>query len=251
MMRIVMRTLAIALLVAVWFALTRNQVSLDALKLPSPEATALVFSERFLDLWSYTKSTAWRVFEGYTIGALLGVVTALVMLYNRVLGAFIDTYVEIIRPIPPIALTPFFIFWFGIGDLGQEVLIGMVSFLVFTVTLYESGTNFDSKYLKAARLLGANRWAVLRRVILPGSMAPLGGAARVAAAGAIAVSIAAEYLGAQGGLGYLIRNARVTLETDVILAAVIILGIISIVLDFGIRALFAWMTQWIPKDKRS
>ena len=247
-MIIVVRLCAISFAFGVWFILTYKQVGIDRLILPSPGDLIEVLRNNYATLIGYSFTTLFRVLVGYTLGAILGIATGLLMLYNRILGAVFDTYIEFIRPVPPIALTPFFIFWFGIGSTGQIVLIAMVSFLVFAVTLFESGSHFELKYLRAARLLGASRYDILIRIIFPGSMGNLASAARVAAAGAISVSIAAEYLGAQGGLGYFIRNARVTLQTDAILVAVIMLSLISIFLDRLIRAWFNSVTSWMPKD---
>jgi len=249
--KITLKLVAILALASLWFTITRNQSSLDSLKLPSPESVFLVIYDNYQQIFSYTLNTIFRVLIGYFSGCALGIVAACLMLWNKYISAILDTYIELLRPVPPISLTPFFIFWFGIGNSGQFVLISMVSFLVFAVALFESGKAFEPRFLRAARSLGAGRRDIILRIVLPGSMVQLGAAARIAAAGAISVTIAAEYLGAQGGLGYMIRNARVSLQTDSILVAIIILGFISFLFDRFIRITFRKLTEWMPKDETS
>ncbi len=248
MRKSIVRFVAITGLLVLWYVATKGTSGLDRLTAPSPEAVLKVARNQADTIAKYTFNTLARVLLGYFIGALVGVATALAMLYDETLAALLDSYIELIRPVPPIALTPFFLFWFGVGNTGQIVLIAMVAFLVFTVALYELGSAFEVKFIRAARLLGANRRNILFRIILPGSLGHLAGPARVALAGALSVTVAAEYLGAQGGLGYMIRNARVTLETDAILLAIILLGVCSFVMDRVVREIFARATKWMPRD---
>ena len=244
------RLLTVIVVGLLWFCLTREQSSLERLIFPSIEGTLLVFAAQW-ETWLYSAFvTLQRIVIGYVAGMCLGIVTGLSMLAHRVLGEVLDVLIEGIRPVPPIALTPFFILWFGVGDLGQWLLIGMAVFLVFAVSTAVSGKNVNQRYLRAAEALGVTQWGRIRTVLFPAIIPDLAAAARVAAAAAFAVSIAAEYLGAQGGLGFMIRNARITLQTDAILVAIILLGFMSYLCDFGIRRAFAYWTEWVPREEQ-
>jgi len=182
------------------------------------------------------------------IGSTLGFFIGLLMTWNEFIEYLLDPYIETIRPIPPIALTPFFILWFGLGDLGQLLLVALGCFMVIIVTTVVSAKNVSPIYIRAAKSLGASKFKLYQTIIVPAIMPNIASAIRIAAATGFGLTVAAEYLGAQGGLGYMIRNARVTLETESILIAALILGLESLILDQLLRYTFNKLTAWLPKD---
>ena len=243
---IALRLVALAALLALWWFLSRDGSGISRLALPAPADVITIISTRWVEIVQNAAETSVRVGGGLLIGGALGIVVGLGLYSSSLFRAFAETYIELIRPIPPVALSPFFIFWFGLGELGQFLLIGLTAFLVLVVSVFSNAMAINRLYIRVATVFGMPKAMILRCVILPAILPPLGGATRVAAAGCWSVSIAAEYLGAQGGLGYMIRNARVTLQTDVILVAAIVLGILSYSLDAAIRLTFRWMTSWSP-----
>jgi taurine transport system permease protein len=232
---------------AVWFVLTRNLAPQDRLFYPSPIGVVSVFTRHIDILLLASAITLGRVLGGLVVGGIIGVIVALLMHASNIFARIIDPFIEIIRPVPPLALVPFFILWFGLGTVSQMSLIALGCFMMTVVAVYSAARNTPPIYIRAALSLGATWPSVYWNVILRYCLLSLAGSLRIASATAFAITVAAEYLGAQGGLGFIIRNSRTTLETDVILAAAICLGILSYGLDLLIRISMGWLTRWAPR----
>lgn len=230
----------------IWIVLTRDQTRSQHLMFPSPDSLLIVIGNHWQDILSYSLTTWYRVLTGLVLGALCGFLLGLLMTWHNIVDSILDPLIEIIRPIPPIALTPFFILWFGLGDEGQLLLIALGCFMVTIVTTVVSVRNVHPIYVRAARSLGANDFNLYLTVFIPAILPNFLSGMRVAAATGFGLTVAAEYLGAQGGLGYLIRNARTTLDTDVILLSAILLGIESLLTDRLLRLIFGKLTEWKP-----
>jgi ABC-type nitrate/sulfonate/bicarbonate transport system permease component len=241
----------IILTILVWIVLTRNQTSSQSLIFPSPDSLLSILFRQGREILGYSLITWYRVLAGLAIGSIFGFLTGLVMTWNEWIDAILDPIIELIRPIPPIALTPFFILWFGLGDLGQLLLISLGCFMIVVVTTIVAVRNVDPLYVRAAKSLGANDLSLYQTVFIPAILPHLLSGVRVAAATGFALTVAAEYLGAQGGLGYLIRNARTTLQTNAIMLAAILLGIESFLTDQSLRLIFRQLTKWTPKSRES
>lgn len=191
-------------------------------------------------------SSTYRTILGYLIGCISGIGIAYLMSWNRWFNAFITPYIEVIRPIPALALIPFFILWFGIGDLGKILMIAMGTFVVMVVTTSEGIHQLDLIYIRAATILGASKWNIYRTIIFPGSLPTIMGGLRVNAAFSFGMMIASEFLGAKSGLGLLIIIARRTMTTEVMLLSVIIIGILAFIFDRLVLLIGRYVTRWMP-----
>jgi len=239
--------LVISTFIIVWIFATHGQSIKADLIFPRPVLLLETLANQYIQIIEYSLTTWYRVVVGLCIGSITGLVVAILMSYNKLFYFIFDPIIEIIRPIPPIALVPFFILWLGLGSLSQMLLISLGCFMIVTVSCYVGFTNVPPVYLKAAQSLGASKIQLYRTVYIPAIIPGLIAGIRVALASSFALTVAAEYLGAQGGLGYLIRNARQVLHTETILLAAIILGIQSLVTDQIIRWIFGKFTKWQSK----
>lgn len=237
-------TIAILTIIVSWYLLTRDQTRSQELLFPSLEKLYHTLINNYRNIFNYSLITWYRVIVGLVIGIISGFFFGIIITWNKYLEAIIDPIIEIIRPIPPIALTPFFILWFGLGDLGQLLLVSLGCFMVIVVSTVNAIRNISIIYIRAAKSLGANDYDIYKTIYLPGIMPAISSAIRVSAATGFGLTVAAEYLGAQGGLGFLIRNARVTLNTEAILLAALLLGILSLVTDQIIRLAFKIINKW-------
>jgi ABC-type nitrate/sulfonate/bicarbonate transport system permease component len=238
----------IILALLIWIASTRHQTTTQRLVFPSPDALLFTTLNQWYDILKYSLTTWYRVIVGLGIGTFVGFSIGLLMTWSKAIDSILDPFVELIRPIPPIALTPFFILWFGLGDLGQLLLISLGCFMIAVVTTFVSVRNVSPVYVRASKSLGANDLDLYLTVFIPAILPNLLSGMRVAAATGFGLTVAAEYLGAQGGLGYLIRNARTILQTEVILLSAILLGMESLLTDRFLRFAFGKLTGWAPKS---
>lgn len=236
--------LSMAMFISVWWVLTSGFEVIRPLLWPTPESVVDA-AVRLVDvLPEHMGATLRRVLLGLGLGALGGIAVGLAMSANRYVRGLLDPQIESLRPIPPIAAIPFFILWFGLAEHGKVILVALATFMIMVVTTTEAVKNLPPIYLRAAATLGASRRATYRTVVVPAIVPSLIGGLRISAAAAFAVDIAAEFMGAQEGLGYLIMNARRTLQTDVILLSIMVIGVLSAALDQGIRLTARRVTRW-------
>ncbi|WP_157984025.1 ABC transporter permease [Nesterenkonia muleiensis] len=177
-------------------------------------------------------------------GSTLGVAVGLMMARTWWVMAALNPLIEAIRPIPPVALIPFVILWFGIGDDGKIFLGALACFMVMVVNTTVAVTNVPPVYVQAARSLGSNTGFVYRRVILPAIIPEILSGFRIGCALAFAVVVAAEFLGADLGIGRLIMQASRTLNTSTVLLGTASIAVMAVLLDLLISRLSRYITRW-------
>ena len=242
--------LAIALYLAVWFLITEQGLGLvPPIKFPSPWMV-IQAAIRTADLIpDDIAATLLRVICGFVVGTALGLGLGLLMSYSKKAQFFFDPLVESMRPVPVIAMIPFFLMWFGIGETGKFLLITLGVFAIIVVSTVEAVRNVPDIYMKAAHSLGANKLQRFRTIIIPAIVPELVGPLRVSAALSFTLVVAAEFMGAQAGLGYRILEARRLFNTDVILLGITIIGLLSAMSDTAIRYFTVYLTRWSGRAK--
>jgi ABC-type nitrate/sulfonate/bicarbonate transport system permease component len=237
--------LSVLLYFAAWFAVTAQGFNLvRPIKFPSP-IMVVQAAVRTADLIPLDAlATVSRVLFGFIVGTLLGLGLGLAMSYNKKVYYFFDPLVESIRPVPVIAMIPFFLMWFGIGEAGKLLLITLGVFAIIVVSTVEAIKNVPKIYVLAAQTLGASKLQLFRTVLVPAIVPQLIGPMRVAAALSFTLVVAAEFMGANAGLGFRILEARRLFNTDVIMLGVVLIGILSAIADALIRGGAAYLTRW-------
>lgn len=240
----ILRVLTFLTLLGVWVLVTEMHW-VKPLFLPAPG-----------DLWESMKalvvhlpedlfaSLVRRILPGFAIGVSLGILIGVLMSMNRVGRAIFEPIVEILRPLPPLALIPLLILWLGIGYITQIILIAYGSFIIMVVNSYEAVRNVPPIYIHAATMLGAQPRQIFRRVIIPCIIPDIIAGIRVSAAASFGYCVAAELMGAMTGLGYRLVLARRYLMTGNIIVILIVIAILSFVIDFGIRRVDTALTSW-------
>lgn len=159
--------------------------------------------------------------------------------YNQV-----NPLMEILRPIPPLAWIPLSILWFGIGDEQNEFIIFLGMFFPILVNTIVGVKNIDQNLVRAARSLGAPESKVLARVVLKGALPQIITGVRIGLGVGWMALVAAELVGANSGLGFLINDARSMLRTDTITVGMLSIGIVGLMIDAAIRLLSRQMLPW-------
>lgn len=189
------------------------------------------------------------ILAGFALGSLLGIILGLSVNYSRIVADSLGALFNVVRPVPIFALIPLFVLWFGIGAGPQIALITFGCFVIVGVATIEAVRNVPRIYVQAARTLGAPDRDVFLRVILPCVQPHLIGSIRVAAAAAFGLDVAAEFMGSQSGLGYMMIVQQQYLKTSGIIVIVAIYSIFAIILDSIIAMLEKKITSWT--DRRS
>lgn len=212
-------------------------------------AGAGLFSEGFKDvsLWTHAWASLERVLKGMAIGSLIGVPVGTAMALSSRLRGFFDSPVESFRPIPPLALLPLFTLTFGIGDKAAVPLLVFASVWIMIISTRSGIQNAQLSKVRAAYSLGASKWQLLRRVLIPNALPEIFTGIRVALGVSWGTLVAAELSGVQQGLGAMISIAKNFSRLDVIVVGIIIIAVLGVLMDLILRALEAKLIPWRGK----
>ena len=207
---------------------------------PSPLQTAgalweIVGSDQ---LWRHSAASLFRVTWGFVLAALAGIPLGLWVGWNTRGFEALNPLIQGLRPISPIAWIPFAILWFGIGDGAGVFLIFYASFFPITVGTMAAVQNISLVHQRSAQNFGLHGLELFRRVVFPAALPQIITSLRIALGVAWLVIVAAEMVGMDSGLGYLINDARnMGKRYDLVAATMLLIGAIGIVLDFLVRKL--------------
>jgi NitT/TauT family transport system permease protein len=187
-------------------------------------------------LWQYMGDSLRRVGVGYTSAVVIGIPSGLALGWYPTAGQIVDPVIQMVRPISPIAWIPVAIVLFGVGNLAAIFLIFLASFFPIVVSAMNGVRNVPSTYRRAGRNFGLGPAQLLSRVVLPAALPQMLVGLRIALGIAWLVVVAAEMVASNSGLGYLVIDARNSGKRyDLVVAAMIMIGLIGLALDLGIR----------------
>ena len=180
-------------------------------------------------IWRDSAASLFRVTWGFFLAAAVGIPLGLVMGWSLYAFRALNPLVQALRPISPIAWIPFAILYFGIGDGAGIALIFYSSFFPITVGTTAAVMNISLVHQRSARNFGLRGLELFRRVVLPAALPQIITSLRLALGVAWLVLVAAEMVGMDSGLGYLIMDARnMGKRFDLIAATIVVIGAIGI-----------------------
>ena len=185
-----------------------------------------------------------RTLAGFAIGVIVGIPLGLLAGYSRTAGAMISPIMAFIRPIPPIAFIPMAVLYFGLGEVGKIVLIMFVSFNYVQTNAQAGAANIPIAYVRAAQSLGLGRAQTFYRIIMPAALPQIFTGLKVALALSWAVVVAAELVGAQTGLGFMISDAALLLRIPAVFIGIALIGVIGLALNLTLNAIEARVVHW-------
>ena len=231
--------------VLVWYAVALSGLVSSAL-VPTPGQVFKQFWRLLTTqkLWFDMLMSSERVLLGLAMGITLAVPIGFVLGWYRPVRTAVDPLVNFFRALPPIALIPLVIVYFGIGETAKIVMLFYAAFFTGVIVMYEGIVQINPLFIRVARTLGATDGEVFRRVIVPLTVPHVLTAVRVALGVAWATLVASELIAAQRGLGAVIQNASNYFQIDVIYAGIICIGVIALLMDRCLRALGARLVRW-------
>lgn len=223
-------------LLAIWYAVSASGW-VNPMLLPAPNVVVASVWDMMVNGYSgvgmsvHISASLWRVLVAFVGGSLLGVALGLWRARSQVADAIWLIPSEILRPIPPLGLVPVFILWFGIGELSKILLIFVSVLLITMVNAREGAVGVKQELLRAAQMMGANRVQMFARVILPAALPQIMTGLRIAMGTALSILVAAELLGGDKGLGFVVLDAANFFRTPYVFAGVLIIGLIGLIID--------------------
>jgi sulfonate transport system permease protein len=214
--------------------------------LPAPSAIWLTFKEMALsgELLTHLKISLVRVFQGFTVGAGLGIVAGILIGLSPTVERSLVLVTGLLRPIPIIAWVPVLILWMGIDESSKVTVIAIGSFWPVLLSVVHGIRNTDRRYLEVARVLEKSRLILLTKVVLPSALPSIFTGLRIGIGIAWMSVIGAELIAASSGIGYMIMYARELSQPDVMLVGVVSIGITGLVIDFALRKVESRLLKW-------
>jgi NitT/TauT family transport system permease protein len=208
--------------------------------LPSPFEVEKGMAELWRSgvLVRYILDSLRRVAIGFLLAVVLGIPAGLSLGWYPAAARVVNPVIQMVRPISPIAWIPLAIIWFGVGDAAAVYLIFLAAFFPIVVAAMNGVRNVPPMFRQAGRNFGLNPAQLLARVVFPASLPQILIGLRIALGIAWLVVVAAEMIAVDSGLGYLVIDARNSGKRyDLVVAAMLMIGLIGLALDVAFRQL--------------
>ncbi|HXV10263.1 MAG TPA: ABC transporter permease [Burkholderiales bacterium] len=192
------------------------------------------------ELFVHAGTSLARVFSAWCITGAIAIPLGLAMGWSDRLEKIVDPFVELFRPISPLAWIPLAILWFGIGEAGKVFVVCVATFFPTLLSTIAGVKRIDPVLIHAGQVLGcSDQTSLFRKVIFPAALPSIVVGMRISFGTGWAAIIAAELVAARSGLGYLIANGMEILRADKVLVGMAMIGILGVAFD----ALFRFLNQ--------
>jgi NitT/TauT family transport system permease protein len=215
--------------------------------MPSPAATLDALLQPNYGWWTNVLVTGTEIFAGYFLALVVGVALALVFTWSKSLESFFMPLLVSLNMIPKVALGPLIIVWFKYGILPNSIMAFSICVFPILLTTARGLRETEPELLDLVRSLKGSRWQLFTKVQLPGALPYIFAGMKVGAILAVAGAVVGEFLGSDKGLGYLMLQVQVTLDTPAMFMAVILITLIGMVLYGIVLGLERWL---VVKDAR-
>ncbi len=211
---------------------------------PSLVVAALITWYQSGDLATDLKITLTEAGVGFVIGSVAGGLVGFVLGWVRKLGDLLEPFVLSLYTLPKIALAPLFVLWFGIGATNKIMFSAMLVFFMVFFTTYQGTRQVDQDLVENARLLGASRWGIWTKIAMPYSAVWVFTGLRIGLPYALIGAIVGEFVAADSGVGFRIKEATSFFNTAAVFAGLLVLMAISLVLLGGLRLIERRVLRW-------
>ena len=238
---------------AVWWILSTVKV-FPSYALPDPLAVWDSFASLLNHGYGGTTFAAdvsaslYRIAIGFLLAAVIGIPIGLAMGRVRWIFEVIDPFLEFFRPVPPLAYIPLLVVWFGIGESPKVILIAAGTMPIIIINALSGVRSIPPVRLRVAQSLGATKWQMFYRVILPSALPEIFTGLRVANGVAWTCLVAAELVAANSGLGWLVEAAGQNLQVAIVIVGIIFIGACGYATELIVRLMERLFVPWKGKS---
>ena len=247
------RVASLATVVLLWQLLTTMQVSLWIRfgNVPKPTAVASEFWHQLHTGQYYHDvfASVLRIVIGFCIAGMLGVSAGIAVARSRVAEDLLKPILEVVRPIPAIALVPLAILAFPTNEQGMVAITGTAAFFPIFVSTRHAVRALPTTVEDAVRTLGAGRWTVLRRVVLPGALPGIAGGLSVGIGVAWICVVSAEMISGQYGVGYRTWEAYTVIDYPGVVVGMLTIGLLGGITSGVVEFAGRRVTRWLPREE--
>lgn len=228
-----------------WEALARLEL-LPAVLFSSPTTVARTLFEsiRSGEMVGHVAATLLRTLPGLLLGAVPGFALGLAMGWSAPLRRAVDPILMAVHPIPKIAILPLLMIFFGIGEASRIAVAAVAAFFPLLINTMAGVRQISPLYFEVAENYGAGPWKLFTRVVIPGSLPLTISGLRLAANVTLLVTIAAEIVMAEEGLGSLVWLAWETLRVELLYATLVVVSLLGIGLSTSLQGLQRALVPW-------
>ena len=247
--RVTTTLLVLVAAVALWSLVSASHI-FPPFAVPSPlavwRAFALTWTHGYLQetMGQDIVASLLRVAIGFVSAVVLGVPIGLAMAESSLVHRVLDPFLQLGRPIPPLAYIPLFVVWFGLGEFPKVLLILVGTLPVIVISTIGGVRSVPPQRYEVARSLGATRRQLFTRVTLPSVLPEVFTGMRVGVGVAWGTLVAAELIAASVGLGWLVEQAANQLQTAIVVAAIIVIGLLGYAMELSIRIIERLVIPW-------
>ncbi|HSP21793.1 MAG TPA: ABC transporter permease [Planococcus sp. (in: firmicutes)] len=234
-----------AILVILWQAVIWLGGYQEAL-FPSPLSVGKAIIDLIIDgiIFVHLQVSLGRFAAGYLMAVIPAILLGMFLGRSPRVWQVIDPIVQVLRPVAPVAWSPFIVLWFGIGNMPAIAIIFIAAFFPVLLSTVAGVKKINPSYLKIAENLEIRNWELMYKFIFPAAFPAVVSGLRLALGTAWIFLVAGEMIGAQSGLGFLIVDSRNTLNLDYVLAGIIFIGVSGFLLDRMISVLERWVGKY-------
>lgn len=240
----------IAVVLLVWQALAWADL-INAVLLPAPLTLFWTAIDLLRDgsLLRHVGASIERVLVGVLCAVVVGLALGVLLGWSERLSQYVKPIVEALRPIPPIAWTPLAILWFGIGNAPSYFLVFIGAVFPVFVSTFSAVRNIERTQINAALCLGATPGMLIRDILIPGALPVIFPGLRIALGVGWMCVVAAELIAAQSGLGYMIQQSRLLLQTQNVVTGMIAIGVIGFAMNAAMTVVERRLVPWQESSK--
>jgi ABC-type nitrate/sulfonate/bicarbonate transport system permease component len=237
--------IGLILAIGLW-QLAGSAALVNPLFLPPPSAIALAIYKLAMSgaLWQHVSASIGRIGAGWILGTFAGVIVGFAIGLSALARGVGITFISALFPIPKIALLPLLILWMGIGEEPKIATIALGVFFSTAISVYSGVDNVPRNLIRMAQSFNVPFQSIVRRVIWPGALPSILAGFRITASVALLLVVSAEMIGAQYGIGAFVLQAGNLMQTDQLLAGVVILSLFGLAVGKLINMLETRLLHW-------
>lgn len=241
----VSRFLILALIIGLWELFATTNI-IDPFISSSPSRIVNTIKSLFVenDLFFHIWITLYETVLGFLIAVGLGYFIALLLWWSDFLRRVLEPYVVVLNSLPKIALGPIIIVWFGSGSKSIIFMAVLIGIIVAIITMLNGFLATDKNKILLLRSMGANKFQILYKLVIPGSMPTFISMLKISVGMAWVGSIMGEYLVSRAGLGYLIVYGGQVFKLDLVMASTVILCILAALMYVAVALLERFIIKY-------
>lgn len=241
-------------LVVFWEVFARSGI-IPASLLPAPSRVVGTWADWLfaIDGSSQSDSGRWffdaaasltRVLSGYAISAASGILIGIAIGWWRWVEQAVEPTLQMLRPIPPVSWIPLAIIWFGIANKPAIFLVFLGAFFPILMNTIHGVKAVDRNLIRAAAMMGSTQLQLLRFIILPAALPSIFAGLRIAIGSAWMLTVTAEMVAVKSGLGYVLWDSYYFLRYDLVIAAMVSIGLLGYLSDLAMKRLMLTVLHW-------